>query len=631
MLRQSINKRLKSLCNVRFNSSKQFEQVIGIDLGTTNSAVAIMEGQTPKIIENSQGMRTTPSIVAFNKDEILVGELAKRQAIVNYSNTFYATKRLIGRRFNDTEVQKDIGNVPYRIIQHKNDDAWLQTSDGAQYSPSHIGGLVLREMKHILEQHLGTKISNAVVTVPAYFNDSQRQATKQSGQLVGLNILRVINEPTAASLLYGLDKKKDGIILVYDLGGGTFDISILDIEDGVFEVRATNGDTHLGGEDFDLLLLDYILKDFKSKTGVDLSEDRLAIQRIRQAAEKAKIELSHVKETTIELPFITKDQNISLSLTEDQLDSMSMHLIEKTIGPVKKALKDAELNTEDIDEIIMVGGMTRMPKIIETVGNLFGKKPSNAVNPDEAVALGALIQGAVLSGEVKDVLLLDVTPLTLGIETFGGIFSPLIPRNTTIPCNIKQMYSTAVDGQNSIDINVYQGERSLVQDNQLIGNFKLTDIKALPKGEPKIEVSFNIDADGIIKVKALDKETGKESSITVFGSTGLTKTEIESLVSESAKHSKEDEHRKLLFQRLNNLELICFDSEQAIQQWSLFIEDSDKEALQAFVKDIKELIEYSRQGKFDDVKILTMAQEDLKNRTLETIQKAADKSRAAKK
>ena len=489
-------------------------------------------------------------------------------------------------------------------------------------------------MKKIAEENLNEEIRNAVITVPAYFNDSQRQATKIAGELIGLNVLRIVNEPTAASLAYGLGNKNDGIVAVYDLGGGTFDISILDIEDGVFEVRSTNGDTHLGGEDFDNLLVNYIVDKFKQETGIDLRNDRLAIQRIRQAAEKAKIELSHVKETKIELPFITKTENISLTLTEDELDAMSLHLINKTIEPVKKAIKDADLTKKDIDDVILVGGMTRMPKIRKTVEKFFGIKPNIDINPDEAVALGAAIQGAVLSGEVKDVLLLDVTPLTLGIETYGGLFSPLIPRNTTVPCKIKQMYSTAVDGQNSIDINVYQGERPIVEDNKLIGKFKLSGIPAQPKGVPKIEVSFDIDADGIIKVSAKDKDSGKNAYITVFGSTGLTNEEIEKLVNDSKSNQDSDIQRKNLLSHVSNLELIVFDAEDAIKKLNKFIDYNDKDGhvkmINEFTKKIeivKNMISDARKGDLNNGDLIKAAQEELKEETLNIIQQASNKSK----
>ena len=623
----------------RHNSTSGPAKVIGIDLGTTNSAVAIVDQLTKdvKILENSEGARTTPSIVAFSRNgDVLVGEPAKRQWIVNPKNTFYATKRLIGRKYDDAEVQKDVKLMPYSIVPSDNGDAWLSTTIGEslKYSPEQIAGLILKEMKHISEKALNLKegeIKNAVVTVPAYFNDSQRQATKTAGEIVGINVIRVVNEPTAASLAYGLGKKNDGIVAVYDLGGGTFDISILDIEDGVFEVRSTNGDTHLGGEDFDNLLVKWILEKFHKETQIDLNDDINAIQRIKEAAEKAKIELSHVSTTKIEIPFITKTESISYELTEDELDAMSMPLIEKTILPLKKALSDAELEVEDIDDVILVGGMTRMPKIRKIVGKYFNKKPNTEINPDEAVALGAAIQGAVLSGSVKDVLLLDVTPLTLGIETYGGLYSPLIPRNSTVPCKIKQMYSTAIDGQNAIDINVYQGERPLVKDNKLIGKFKLTDIPPLPKGVPQIEVLFDIDADGIIKVSAKDKDTGKNSSITVFGKTGMSKEEVEELVNKSKIVSKEDQQRMSYLKHVNNLELICFDSEQALKDWGKFMDATDAENFTKHIEVVKQMVQDGRSGDLNNVEIINAAQEELKAETLEVITKAAENSRKQKK
>ncbi|KAG7864700.1 hypothetical protein KL918_005339 [Ogataea parapolymorpha] len=611
-------------------------KVIGIDLGTTNSAVAVLEGNKPKILENQNGDRTTPSIVAFTKEgDVLVGTAAKRQSIINHENTFYATKRLIGRKYNDDEVQNDIHRLPYKIVEHANGDAWLQTTiaQGLSYSPAQIGGFILREMKRVAELQLAEEVKNAVITVPAYFNDSQRQATKTAGELVGLNVVRVINEPTAASLAYGIgskDKKK-GIVAVYDLGGGTFDISILDIEAGVFEVRSTNGDTHLGGEDLDNILVEFILKRFQTKTGIDLRQDKIAVQRIRQAAEKAKIELSHVKSTTIDLPFITKTESISIPLTEEELDNMSSDLIERTILPVRKALKDADLKVQDIDEVILVGGMTRMPKIRNTVENFFGIKPTTEVNPDEAVALGAAIQGAVLSGEVKDVLLLDVTPLTLGIETYGGMFSPLLPRNSTVPCRVTQMYSTAVDGQSSIDINVYQGERPLVQDNILIGKFKLTDIPPLPKGTPQIEVMFDVDADGIIKVSARDKETGKKSSITVFGKGGLTEEEVKRLVDESKQTTEQDQVKLNFLKLVNNLELIVFDTEQVLKDIENYVDTNEATTLKRKLNTVKKMIDDSRKGDLFDQDLIKAAQEELQEEALQVIQKAAERSKTQRK
>lgn len=641
LTRNSVRSALLRPCaNARLNSTANSPaKVIGIDLGTTNSAVAIVDQLTkePKILENSQGARTTPSIVAFSPSgEVLVGEPAKRQWVINPTNTFYATKRLIGRKFADEEVQTDANLMPYTIVAGSNGDAWLSTTVGEnlQYSPEQIAGLILKEMKNTSEKALGLKegeMKNAVVTVPAYFNDSQRQATKTAGELIGLNVVRVLNEPTAAALAYGLGNNNDGVCAVYDLGGGTFDISILDIDDGVFEVRSTNGDTHLGGEDFDNLLVQRILDAFKEDTGVDLNGDINAIQRVREAAEKAKIDLSHVKKTTIDLPFITKTQSISLELTEDELDELSLPLIQKTLGPIKKALSDAEIEKDEIDEVILVGGMTRMPKIRKVVGDYFGKQANTQVNPDEAVALGAAIQGAVLSGSVKDVLLLDVTPLTLGIETYGGLFSPLIPRNTTVPCKVSQTYSTAVDGQNSIDVNVYQGERPLVSDNKLIGKFKLTDIPALPKGMPKIDVLFDIDADGIIKVSAKDQDTGKVSSITVFGKSGMSKAQIDELVKKSKETTKEDQQRISYLKHVNNLELICFDTEQALKDWGAHLARPDVDSLQRHIDIVKRMIADSRSGDLFNVDLIQAAQEEMKHETLDVITRAAEHSRHQKK
>lgn len=546
--------------------------VIGIDLGTTNSAVAVMQGPTPQILSNEEGARTTPSVVAIEKSGgLLVGAPAKRQAILNTENTFYATKRLIGRRYDDEEIKYDMRHVPYKIVPNMNGDAWLEAY-GKSYSPSQIGGFILNKMKEIAETALDKQIKNAVVTVPAYFNDAQRQATKTAGELVGLNVLRVVNEPTAAALAYGLDKTNDGIIAVYDLGGGTFDISILDIEEGVFEVRATNGDTHLGGEDFDVILVRHILDEFKKNTGIDISGERDKVQRVREAAERAKIELSHVKETTIELPFIKDTHHISITLTEDELDDMTLHLINETIEPVKRALKDSDLDKEDIDEVILVGGMTRMPKIRSTVEKLFNKKPNTGINPDEAVALGAAIQGGVLSGAIKDVLLLDVAPLTLGIETYGGLYSPLIPRNTVVPVKKTEVFSTGVDNQTGVEIRVFQGERQLVQDNQLIGNFKLSGIPPLPKGVPKVEVAFDIDANGIINVSAKELTSGQETSITVVGGSGLSDVEIRRIIEEGEQFKEEDQVKKAKAQAARDIGLLVRDTENGIEVFKPFIE-----------------------------------------------------------
>lgn len=532
----------------RFQSTKIPDAVIGIDLGTTNSAVAIMEGKVPRIIENAEGSRTTPSVVAFTKDgERLVGEPAKRQSVINSENTLFATKRLIGRRFEDAEVQRDINQVPFKIVKHSNGDAWVEARNRT-YSPAQIGGFILNKMKETAEAYLAKSVKNAVVTVPAYFNDAQRQATKDAGQIIGLNVLRVVNEPTAAALAYGLDKSEPKVIAVFDLGGGTFDISILDIDNGIFEVKSTNGDTHLGGEDFDIYLLQEIISHFKKETGIDLSNDRMAVQRIREAAEKAKIELSSTLSTEINLPFITADaagpKHIRMPFSRVQLENITAPLIDRTVDPVKKALKDARITASDISDVLLVGGMSRMPKVADTVKKLFGKDASKAVNPDEAVALGAAIQAAVLSGEVTDVLLLDVTPLSLGIETLGGVFTKLIPRNSTIPNKKSQIFSTAASGQTSVEVKVFQGERELVKDNKLIGNFTLAGIPPAPKGTPQIEVTFDIDANGIINVSAKDLASHKDSSITVAGASGLSDTEIDRMVNEAERYKNQDRARR---------------------------------------------------------------------------------------
>ncbi|KAK6205281.1 nuclear-encoded mitochondrial protein member of the heat shock protein 70 family [Scheffersomyces amazonensis] len=614
--------------------------VIGIDLGTTNSAVAVVQGKEAIILENEEGGRTTPSIVAFsnNDSKTLVGLAAKRQAVINPENTFFATKRLIGRKFNDEEVQRDLDHVPYKIVPHNNGDACLETSGGKQISPSEISSLILQKMKNIAESNLPKHqlpIKHAVVTVPAYFNDSQRQATKNSGKLVGLEVLRVVNEPTAAALAYGINnKQKDGIVAVFDLGGGTFDISILDIDEGVFEVRATNGNTHLGGEDFDILLLNYILNTFKQDSGIDLSQDRLAVQRIREAAEKCKIELSHIKETEINIPFITKDKHINIKLTEDQLDEMSLHLINKTIDPVKRCIRDAELKIEDIDEVILVGGMTRMPKIRKIVESIFNKVPNTEVNPDEAVALGAAIQGAVLSGQIKDVVLLDVTPLSLGIETYGGIFSPLIPRNSAVPIKKEQIFSTAVDNQTGVEIRVYQGERSLVKDNKLIGDFQLANIPRGPKGTPQIGVTFEIDADGIINVSATDKtKYGKDSehygkpntvSIQVSGETGLSEEEVKSILEESIKNKARDEELRKYFEHASRADIICTDTENALIQFGDFMEEEVKNSINLDIDSIRSKINDIRNNKtLHDPTVLNQEVTAMQEKCLEAIRQVA--------
>lgn len=618
--------------------------VIGIDLGTTNSAVAAVEGKDARILENEEGGRTTPSVVAFGKDsQVLVGLPAKRQALINSKNTFYATKRLIGRKFSDDEVTKDILNVPYSIVPSDNGDAWVETTEGQKFSPSHIGSFVLQKMKQIAESHLPEKVEHAVVTVPAYFNDSQRQATKNAGNLAGLNVLRVINEPTAAALAYGIDKRQtDGVVAVFDFGGGTFDISILDIEDCVFEVRATNGNTHLGGEDFDILLLKHIMSEFEKQSGIDISSNQLAVQRIREAAEKAKIELSHVKETEINIPFITGDKHIKMKLTEDELDNMTLHLINKTIDPVKRCIRDAELNIKEIDEVILVGGMTRMPKIRKTVEDLFKKKPNTGVNPDEAVALGAAIQGAVLSGQIKDVVLLDVTPLTLGIETYGGIFSPLIPRNTAVPVKKEQVFSTAVDGQTGVEVRVFQGERPMVKDNKLIANFKLAGIPYGPKGTPQIAVSFDIDADGIINVSATDKTPYPEDSphfgkpntvsVQVTGQTGISEEEVKKILKSSSENQQRDAEYKKHVENATRIDILCSDAENAVLQFGELMEEAEKAEINKLISDLKAKVDDVREkAVLHDVAQMTREVNHLQTTCMSAIQKVALKQKQAQK
>ncbi|KAK9474229.1 heat shock protein 70 family [Dipodascopsis tothii] len=608
--RSSVARRLPlSSTSMRMNSSKVQGAVVGIDLGTTNSAVAIMEGKIPKVLENSEGARTTPSVVAFTKEgERLVGVPAKRQAVVNPENTLFATKRLIGRRWEDIEVQRDIKQVPYKIVKHTNGDAWVEAR-GEKYSPSQIGSFVLTKMKETAEAYLGKPVKNAVVTVPAYFNDAQRQATKDAGQIGGLNVLRVVNEPTAAALAYGLEKESDRVIAVFDLGGGTFDISILEIEKGVFEVKSTNGDTHLGGEDFDIQVVRKLVEEFKKDTGIDLENDRMAIQRIREAAEKAKIELSSTVATEINLPFITADasgpKHINTKITRAQFEGYVDNLIKRTVDPVKKALKDANLSASQVDEVILVGGMTRMPKVVETVKSLFQKDPVKSVNPDEAVSIGAAIQGAVLSGEVMDILLLDVTPLSLGIETLGGVFTRLINRNTTIPTKKSQVFSTAASGQTSVEIRVFQGERELVRDNKLIGNFTLSGIPPAPKGVPQIEVTFDIDADGIINVHARDKATEKDASITVAGSSGLSDSEIEKMVNDAEKFREQDQARKEAIESANRADGICNDTENALNEFEKQIDAEEAKKIKEKIAELRELVAKAQSGE-------EVAPEDLK-------------------
>jgi molecular chaperone DnaK len=573
-------------------------KVIGIDLGTTNSCVSYMEGSTPKVVENSEGMRTTPSIVAFTEDdERLTGLPAKRQGVTNPINTLFAIKRLIGRRFDDPKITEDRKKIPYEIVKGDNGDAWVKVH-GKTYSPSQISAFVLQEMKRIAEQHLGQTVTQAVITVPAYFNDAQRQATKDAGRIAGLEVLRIINEPTAAALAYGLDKKQDSrTIAVYDLGGGTFDVSILEIGDGVFEVKSTNGDTHLGGEDFDLRLVDYLVTEFKKDNGIDLTKDKLALQRLKEAAEKAKIELSSAAQTEINLPFITADQtgpkHLTLKLTRAKLESMVDDLIDKTRNPCLQAMKDAGLKPAEIDEVVLVGGMTRMPKVQALVKELFGKEPHKGVNPDEVVAIGAAIQAGVLQGDVKDVLLLDVTPLSLGIETLGGIFTRLIDRNTTIPTKKSQVFSTAEDNQNAVTIRVYQGEREMAADNKMLGNFDLMGIPPAPRGVPQVEVTFDIDANGLVNVSAKDKATAKEQSIRIQASGGLSEADIQKMMKDAEAHASEDKIKREAVDSRNNAEGLINATEKSMRDIGAKAAHADRIAVEKAITDLREALQGS--------------------------------------
>ncbi|MDE2577669.1 MAG: molecular chaperone DnaK [Hyphomicrobiales bacterium] len=570
-------------------------KIIGIDLGTTNSCVAVMEGSTPKVIENAEGARTTPSIVAFTDDgERLVGQPAKRQAVTNPEKTFFAIKRLIGRTFDDPMTKKDMGLVPYKIVRGPNGDAWV-SAGGKEYSPSQISAFILQKMKETAEAHLGQKVTQAVITVPAYFNDAQRQATKDAGKIAGLEVLRIINEPTAAALAYGLDKKQSGTIAVYDLGGGTFDVSILEIGDGVFEVKSTNGDTFLGGEDFDMRLVEYFAAEFKKEQGIDLTKDKLALQRLKEAAEKAKIELSSATQTDINLPYITADssgpKHLTMKLTRAKFEQLVDDLIQRTIEPCKKALKDAGLTASEINEVILVGGQTRMPKVQEVVKNFFGKEPHKGVNPDEVVAIGAAVQAGVLQGDVKDVLLLDVTPLSLGIETLGGVFTRLIDRNTTIPTKKSQVFSTAEDNQTAVTINVFQGEREMAQDNKSLGRFDLAGIPPAPRGVPQIEVTFDIDANGIVSVTAKDKATGKEQQIRIQASGGLSEADINKMVKDAESHAAEDKKRRELVDAKNQAEAMAHSAEKSLAEHGDKVGEGEKSAITSAVAAVRSALE----------------------------------------
>jgi len=605
-------------------------KVIGIDLGTTNSCIAIMDGRDAKVVENAEGARTTPSMVAFAEGgERLVGQPAKRQAVTNPENTLFAIKRLIGRRYDDPITKEDKKLVPYQIVKGDNGDAWVE-AEGQKYSPSQVSAFILQKMKETAESYLGESVTQAVITVPAYFNDSQRQATKDAGKIAGLEVLRIINEPTAAALAYGLEKKDSGVIAVYDLGGGTFDVSVLEIGDGVFEVKSTNGDTFLGGEDFDKRIVDYLADEFKKENTIDLREDRLALQRLKEAAEKAKIELSSTAQTEVNLPFITADQSgpkhLNIKLSRSKLEALVEDLVERTVAPCKQALKDAGLKASEIDEVILVGGMTRMPKVQEVVKSFFGREPHKGVNPDEVVAIGAAIQGGVLKGDVKDVLLLDVTPLSLGIETLGGVFTRLIDRNTTIPTRKSQVFSTAEDNQTAVTIRVFQGEREMAADNKILGQFDLVGIPPAQRGLPQIEVTFDIDANGIVNVSAKDKATGKEQQIRIQASGGLADDDIERMVQEAEQHAEEDKKRREGVEVRNNADSMIHATEKNLAEYGDKVPEEDKKAIEDGVAELKEALEGDD---IDDIAAKTEALTQASMKLGEAMYKAAQAEGAA--